>query len=128
MTTPHTPDKEWRRIWKNVAICTAMFFGAMVLCAAVLWIWMRFQTLDEIGAHLDAARPWLAVWRGLLFAVVIGGWSHWINALARRQRWSDPQRHFALRARWPIAMWWIIIELTLVQNMIGRMLSKLSWS
>ena len=120
--------KKLRSTGRTIAIFTLMFFGAIALTGGVLWMWMQFETLDIIGARLDAGRPWFIAWHGLLFAVVIAGWPYWINALAQKQEWDEIRRDLALRARWPIAIWWIIVELAVVQNGVGRALERLSWS
>lgn len=104
-------------------LTTMLVFVALVLLTgAGLLIWGRYQGMDTIADHLDTARPWLTVWRLTVYGLVIGGWPRWIAILARRGGWNQTYRTQLLALRWRLALWILILELLLVQNLVGQFL------
>jgi H+/Cl- antiporter ClcA len=103
-----------------------LFAGLTLLAGLCLLAWSHYQDMETIASQLEATRPWLAVWRLTVFLVLIGGWPYWMAWLGRGRGWSEARRK-ALRAqRWRIALWLIVLELVLVQNVVGRFIQSLS--
>lgn len=91
-----------------------------------VFAWHYFNDTQAIAAGIERARPWLAAWRAALFFSLIGFWAQLINALANRYGWNDPQRQHLGAQRWRVAAWLIVIELVLVQNLIGKFVNSLA--
>ena len=96
------------------------------LVVAGVFAWHHFQDTPAIAAGIERARAWLAAWRTVLFVSLIGLWPRLINALADYYGWSDAQRQYVSAQRWRVAVWLIVIELVLVQNLIGKFVHGLA--
>lgn len=90
-----------------------------------VFAWHYFNDTQAVAAGIERARPWLAAWRAAVFVVLIGLWPRLINALADRYGWNDAQRRYVSAQRWRVATWLIVIELVLVQNLIGKFVNGL---
>ena len=101
--------------------------GAALAGLAVVSVlaWHHFNDAEAVAAGIERARPWLAAWRAAVFISLVGLWPRLINALADRYGWSDAQRQHVCTQRWRVATWLIVIELVLVQNLIGKFVNGL---
>lgn len=90
-----------------------------------VFAWHYFNDTQAVAAGIERARPWLAAWRAALFISLVGLWPRLINALADRYGWSYAQRQHVCTQRWRVATWLIVIELVLVQNLIGKFVNGL---
>jgi hypothetical protein len=90
-----------------------------------VFAWHYFNDIQAVAAGIERARPWLAAWRAALFISLVGLWPRLINVLADRYGWSDAQRQHVCTQRWRVATWLIVIELVLVQNLIGKFVNGL---
>lgn len=99
--------------------------GLTLLAGLGLLVWGHYQDMEVIDRQLEAARPWLAAWRLTVFLVLIGGWPYWMAWLARYGKWSEARREAPRAQRWRIALWLIVLELVLVQNVVGRFMQSL---
>jgi len=104
------------------------FFVAVLVVLGFALVLRTFVDVTVLGQWIDAARPYLMVWRFALFVAIFGAWPYWIRKLAERRDWETSVAVYWLNQRWRLAAWWIAIELILVQNVIGRILGALSWS
>ena len=95
------------------------------LVIAGVFAWHHFQDTQAIAAGIERSKLWLIAWRAVLFVSLIGLWPRLINALAGRYGWSDAQRQYVSARRWRVVTWLIVIELVLVQNLIGKFVSGL---
>ena len=90
-----------------------------VLGLAGVGLWST-RTLAPAFAHgWDGLQVGLALWRVGLFLILIGFWPLWVERLARYLDWSPAHRTFVLAQRWRVAAWLILLELVLVQNVLG---------
>lgn len=106
----------------RLALLGMLFLVISSLTGAALWTWIGASGLNAVDARLDAARPWLMGWRVVLFGLVIGFWPQWTGWLAARRQWPPERRQALFDLRWRVAAWGIVLELLLVQNLIGRAL------
>jgi hypothetical protein len=87
---------------------------------AGIGLWLT-RTLAPAFAHgWDGLQVGLALWRTGLFFVLIGFWPLWIERLARYRVWPPAHRTFVLAQRWRVAAWLILLELVLVQGLLGH--------
>jgi len=99
-----------------------VLFGLILAGLAVVGIvaWHHLTDTQTVATNIAKIRPWLAAWRAALFVVLVGLWPRLINSLADRYRWSEPHRRYITAQRWRVSVWLIVIELVLVQNLIGK--------
>ncbi|MDX1252291.1 MAG: hypothetical protein IDH49_08620 [Gammaproteobacteria bacterium] len=116
------PKRNRRRHLLRLALLGMVFLVISALIGAALWTWIGASGMNTVDAHLHAAKPWFMLWRVALFALVIGFWPQWTNWLAKRRRWPPERRQALLGLRWRVAAWWVVLELLLVQNLLGRAL------
>lgn len=116
------PFRAKRNRLLSLALLVVLFLVLSALIGYALWTWIGASGLNAVDAHLTAARPWLMGWRVVLFALVIGFWPQWTGWLATHRNWPAERRQALLGLRWRVAAWWIVLELLLVQNLIGRAL------
>ncbi len=95
-----------------------------VLAGLGLAAWHIRSPATVIAAQLEAAPPWLALWRALLFTLLIGGWPRWVEWLSVRYRWSAAHRDRVAAQRWRVAVWLLVIELLVVQGVLGRFVQQ----
>lgn len=121
--TNGTPSKRNRlRGLLRLALLGILFLVISSLIGATLWTWIGASGLNTVDAHLEAIKPWFMLWRGVLFGLVIGFWPRWVGWLATQRNWPSARRQDLLGLRWRVAAWWVILELLLAQNLIGRAL------
>lgn len=87
--------------------------------------WHHFRDGRAIAGTLERVAPWLALWRASLFVVLIGFWPGLMSWIAERYDWSAAQRRHAMSQRWRVALWLIVIELLLVENVVGGFVHSL---
>ena len=107
------------------------FMALFVLSTAVVSfgvvIWTAMLGIDAVHEGIAKAQPVLALWRLFLFCGLFGTWSFWIRVLARWKDLDDDQIRYALSMRWRVAMWFIIIELVIVQDVIQKFVAAFIW-
>ena len=111
-----------RARWGAAALAAIVFLAIALLLAGILTVWGRVESAAAIAVHLRAAGPALGVFRLALALVLIGGWPHWVEVLARVYRLSPERASELARLRWRLAAWLIVLELILVQGVAVRAL------
>lgn len=102
--------------------------GAILAGLAIVGVvaWQHATDALTVAGNIASMRPWLAAWRLLFFVSLIGLWPRLVHALAKRYAWSDAQQYRVAAQRWRVATWLIVIELVLVQNIIGKFVHTLT--
>jgi hypothetical protein len=95
---------------------------ALVLAAgAALLLWERFESLETIGDRLHAAAPWLSAMRVTVIVAVIAAWPLIVPWFT-----DDPAVSCAVQAaRWRVAAWLAILEVTLGQGLVTAFVAGL---
>lgn len=114
------PTRTRRRRLMRLVWLGIVFLLLIALIGAALWAWIGAVGINTVDAQLEIVRPWLLMWRVGLFALVIGFWPRWSHWLAVRRQWSLERRQALLDLRWRVAAWWAILEVFLVQNLMGK--------
>ncbi len=107
--------------WFGMAILAALFILVGIGMAA----WQLFEDPVTIRDRLHAAKPYLFGWRMLLLTLLITFWPHLMAWLARCNNWSTGKLEFAIGWRWRLALWLMVIEVGLVQGVIGGFLRNI---
>lgn len=108
---------------KKTGILRGLFWT--VICLTVLAIiggiaWDYLQGSVAVADQLETAKPWLLVWRMLIFAGLIAIWPRLIVWFAVRYEWNEEHTDYVTSQRWRVAAWLIVIELILVQGVVMR--------
>lgn len=96
----------------------ASAIGALLVIILVVSVTYLYG-FDTWLAWRKAAQPYLGVWRLFLFTVFIGGWKTWVRKYAQWAELTDFQTQFYLQYRWRMALWLLVIEALLVQNVLS---------
>lgn len=105
--------------------CLRLFWVGALASALTVAIWVYFAGIESMQRGLTAARPYLALWRLLLFGVLIGGWRFWIDWLARWAGLDKRRKQEVLALRWRTAAWLLVIETILVQGVVSAFIQKI---
>jgi len=98
-----------------------LFAGVVVLTATGVLLWGQFESMETIGNRLQAAAPWLTVWRIAAIVALIAAWPRivpWVTA-------NLAVREALLAARWRVAAWLAILELVLGQGLVTAFIAGL---
>ncbi len=107
--------------WFGMVILITLFILVGIGMAA----WQLFEDPMTIRDRLYAAKPYLFGWRMLLLALLITFWPHLMAWLGRCNGWSTGKLQFAIGWRWRAALWLMVIEVGLVQGVIGGFLRNI---
>lgn len=113
-----------RGAWKLVFPFLLLLIAVIVI-GVFLKSLVDMSSLDNVRDILDRARPWLTLWRLAIFGLVMGYWPRWITWLAKTKQWDKETHRAWLDQRGRIAMWWLAIELLVMQNTLGLVLGWL---
>ncbi len=101
------------------------WFGMVILITLVILVgigmaaWQLFEDPVTIRDHLYAVKPYLFGWRMLLLTLLIAFWPHLVAWLGRHNGWSTTKLEFIIGWRWRAALWLTVIEVGLIQGVIG---------
>ncbi|MCF6283407.1 MAG: hypothetical protein L3J28_14600 [Candidatus Polarisedimenticolaceae bacterium] len=107
------------------------WFGMAVLTMLVILVgigvatWQFFENPKAIQGHLEAAKPYLFGWRMLLLGTLITLWPHLMAWFGQHSNWSSEKLNFAISWRWRAALWLLVVEVGLIQGVIGTFLRYL---
>lgn len=119
MKSRHIDGAGKRALWWSVG---ATLLSVIVIAAGLLF-WVYKEKWAGIHRGINAAAPWLTLWRLIYFAIAIGGWPLWVQRLSQRYQWDADHTQRIQRLRWPIAGWLTLIELVIGQHVLDRMLA-----
>lgn len=116
MSTSQTNENKGKQAFRWMML---VFAVCSLLVTVFVCLITYFYGFDVMVAGHKAAKPYLALWRLFIFIVIIGGWNRWMKWLAQ---WADltPQQHqFNVQYRWRFAVWLLVIEVLMVQNILA---------
>jgi hypothetical protein len=123
----HMAGPRGRLRWFGRGAVAAVAWAVLAALVGLGWfLWRQWQSPLVIGRSLEEARPLLLLWRLTFFGALIGFWPVWVRLVTRWRRLTDDQGKRLSGARWKIAMWFLVLELVLGQNVVGRCLNLLA--
>lgn len=107
-----------RRRWRRITLALAV---GLVLPMALIGLALTWKAVDPgtLSGRLDAARPWLGLWRLALVGALVGAWGPLSVWLGRMRGLTGPQVAALKQHRWTVAIVLLAVELVLVQNIFG---------
>lgn len=100
-----------------------MSIGLVVITFLVIFTTMFFQyelggqVLQEKLKHLRGVG---ILMRGALFVLTFSYWDHIIQWFGRKQEWEAEHLEYVLSRRWKVAVYMVLVELFIVQNIIPK--------
>ena len=111
-------EQAFRYLMWGTTICAMLI---TVLVVSVTY----FYGFESWLSWRKSAQPYLGWWRLFLFVVFIGGWNTWVIKFARWAELTDFQIQFYLQYRWRMAVWLLILEALLGQNVFSDFVNNL---
>ena len=112
-----------RRRW--FFLLTLLAFGLALGIGAFLWQAVKTSSVVGIQIRIDVMRPLFTTIRVLVIGLVAWSWPAITRGLHRWGRVDEAGAARLLSLRWQIVTWLAVIELMLVQNLLGRLLTAL---
>ena len=99
-------------LWTTTVVAAVLLLGQLR--------WATRALAPALAEGLAEAKLAFALWRAIIFLLLIGLWPFWVEQLARRYAWSTDHQAFVRAQRWRVATWLIVLELVLVQGVLIR--------
>ena len=115
-----------RRRW--FFLLTLLALGLALGAGVILWHSVETTSVVVVQTRIDAFKPLLTGIRLSLIGLVAIAWPWLVNALHRWGRIDGTQAANLIAVRWRIAIWFVVIELILGQNLLGQVLALLQGS
>lgn len=99
------------------------FAGLFIICFVLALIILNFfggEDPNDRLAFLDDVRVPLLITRVTLVLLLFAFWSKIMDWNATRNEWDESQLLAAKEFRWKILFWYVVLELFIVQNIIGK--------
>ena len=99
---------------------------AVVLAAGVgvlLWQAVELSSVAQVAARVDELKPFATGIRLALIGLVAGLWPRLIGLAHRAGHIGEERRDNLLAQRWRLVGWFLVIELVLGQDLLGRFLA-----
>ena len=110
------------KIFKTLVIMTCMFALIIIIGLAVS---LNYSNVEKIDQLMLLSRPWLGVWRLLLFLIVFGFWPKWSVLYAGWASMNTEQLELMLAYRWRMALWVLVMEAVFSQKILSHFVNQL---
>jgi len=95
--------------------------GLVVAGLAVsLMIWAEQESVENINSHVAQMAPWLLLWRIGVFAILVLFWDELAGWAAKAFALNSESGVELARWRWRAATGLVLMDLVLVEDLIGR--------
>lgn len=107
--------------WRGLTGLLTLLAAGVVLATVIVLLWAQLEDMDALARRLEAAAPGMSALRIGMIGLVIATWPRLVPRFAR-----DPAvRRGLLAARWRVAAWLVILEITLGQGLVGAFLAEI---
>lgn len=96
-----------------------LFIISLVSAVVLLKVFGGEEAGQEV-AFLESIKTPLLIMRIVVVALLVLFWPMLMNRAAKRNDWQDDQLAAATHFRWKILFWYVVLELFIVQNIIGK--------
>jgi len=112
-----------RRRW--FVLLTLVAFGLALCIGFYLWHAVQASSIVAIQSCIELMKPVFTTIRCLAIGLVMLSWSIITRTLHRWGCIDDAGAGQLMSVRWHVAIWLVVIELMLGQNLLGRFLAIL---
>ncbi len=120
-TSDYTKTKLSQARW---GLNIAAIVGVLVISCLVFWL-SYFYGFQEVEQGVDSMKPVLSLWRLGLFILIVSKWNDLIILLSDWAQLSSEMTQLYLDYRWRFALWLLIFEVLIVQNVLAHFLDVL---
>ncbi len=110
------------KVFKTLVVMTCLFALIIIIGLAVS---LSYSNVEAIDQFMLLSRPWLGVWRLLLFLIVFGFWSKWSVLYAGWVSMNTKQLELMLAVRWRMALWGLVMEAVFSQKTVSHFVNHL---
>ena len=109
----------------NIALKFIMIFFAVGVFIITLFVFLVGFVFghEALVQKVSSAGTAFALWRLLVFITLVAGWNDWIERLSNWMHLSDAKKTFYLNYRWRFALWLLVIEALLIQDVLASFFS-----
>lgn len=100
-----------------------LFVMGVVIVTVFVFTVSYFYGYEVLVQKISSAKTIFALWRLFVFIVFVGAWDYWIERLSNWMQLSDAKKTFYLNYRWRFALWLLVIETLLIQDVLADFFS-----
>ncbi|MCK5662324.1 MAG: hypothetical protein KAI17_02510 [Thiotrichaceae bacterium] len=100
-----------------------LFVVGVVIVTVFVFTVSYFFGYEVLVQKISSAKTIFALWRMFVFIVFVGAWDYWIERLSNWMQLSDAKKTFYLNYRWRFALWLLVIETLLIQDVLADFFS-----
>jgi len=100
-----------------------LFVVGVVIVTVFVFTVSYFYGHEVLVQKISSAKTIFAFWRLFVFIVFMGAWDYWIEQLSNWMQLSDAKKMFYLNYRWRFALWLLVIEALLIQDVLADFFS-----
>ena len=106
---------------KTIALKFIMIFFAVGVFMITLFVFLVSYIFgyEVLVQKVSSAGTAFALWRLFVFITLVAGWNYWIEQLSNWMHLSDAKKTFYLNYRWRFALWLLVIEALLIQDVLA---------
>ena len=110
------------KVFKTLVMMACVLALIIIIGLAVSLSYSNVGTIDKFMLQ---SRPWLGVWRLLLFLIVFGFWPKWSVLYAGWASMNTEQLELMLAYRWRMALWVLVMEAVFSQKILSHFVNQL---
>lgn len=102
------------KVFRGILLLSLMMLGVAVFGVVGVLIWSHFESLETIQGRIESVSSSLSVLRVVVMVSTVVFWGRittWVTS-------DRTQQETLLAARWRVAVWLVILELTLGQGLL----------
>ena len=100
-----------------------LFVVGVVIVSMFVFTVSYFYGYEVLVQKISSAKTIFALWRLFVFMTIVGAWDYWIEQLSNWMQLSDAKKMFYLNYRWQFALWLLVIEALLIQDVLADFFS-----
>lgn len=100
-----------------------LFVVGVVIVTVFVFTTSYFYGYEVLVQKISSAKTSFALWRLFVFIVFVGAWDYWIERLSNWMQLSDAKKASYLNYRWRFALWLLVIEALLIQDVLADFFS-----
>jgi len=120
MMSIQTSRRNFFRRYLFTMISGCLFSLAILLLPLLLMEFISIDELEDVKRSYDAVSIYLLAFRVFLVASVIAAWPVLIRLFASYFNWDEVRLIYILSLRWRIALWAVLLELMVGQNILNK--------
>jgi len=110
------------KVFNTLVLITVVLAVVIIIVLAVS---LSYSNVEAIDQFMLQSRPWLGVWRLLVFLIIFGFWSKGSVLYADWASMNTEQLELMLAYRWRMAVWVLLMEAVFSQKILNHFVNQL---